>query len=157
MNHNQLNYNHSLVGFNCIYGTIYYIIIVPNPTVSITPLNTQTVGQSLTLECSGTTMRGITSDVVLEWRHGSNTVNSTSAPTGTMDSLLVYRVFYTIPQLNTSDDYRRYNCRLTVQSNPRRRTTESVILDVTGEYFIKVIVWYITITEHCRPYFLESY
>ena len=111
-------------------------IIVPTPTVSVTAPNTQTVGQSLTLECSGTMVRGITSDVVFEWRHAGSTVNATNVSTGTMDSLLVYKVSYTIPQLSTSDDNGRYNCRLTVQSNPRRRTTESVILDVTGECLI---------------------
>ena len=96
------------------------------------------MGQSLTLQCNGTTVRGITSDVVFEWRHSGNRVNSTNISTATMNNLVVYRVSYTIPQLNTSNDNERYNCRLTVSSIPQARNTEAVRLDVTGEYFTNV-------------------
>ena len=121
-----------------LYLCIILFLIVPDPTVSITPLITQTVGQSLTLECSGTTVRGITSDVVFEWRHSNNRLNSTSVPTDAIDNLLVYRVSYTISQLSTSDDNARYNCRLTVSSSPQARTNVRLELDVTGEYFTNV-------------------
>ena len=123
--------------------------IVPDPTVSITPLTAQTVGQSLTLECRGTTVRGITSDVVFEWRHSGSTVNTTSVSTAAMDSLLVYRVSYTIPQLSTSDDNGIYNCRLTVRSSPRRRTIEPVTLDLTGECFTKFIIGCVYHSKWC--------
>ena len=93
------------------------------------------MGQSLTLECSGTTVRGITSDVVFEWRHDGSAVDTTSVPTATMDNSLVYRVCYTISQLSTSDDNERYNCRLIVRSSPLLRTNKAVTLDVIGEYF----------------------
>ena len=93
------------------------------------------MGQSLTLECSGTTVRGITSDVVFEWRHDGSRVNSTYVPTATMNNVVVYRVSYTISQLSTSDDNARYTCRLTVSSSPQARTTVRLELDVTGEYF----------------------
>ena len=104
--------------------------------MSITTLTTQIVGYWLTIECSGTTVRGITSDVVLEWRHRRSTVNSTSVPTATMGNLLVYRVSYTIAQLSASDDNEIYNCRLTINSRPRVRVIQIVKLDVIGEYFI---------------------
>ena len=55
---------------------IYHI--VPSPNVSITALTTQIVGYWLIIKCSGTTVRGITSDVVLEWRCDDSTINSTS-------------------------------------------------------------------------------
>ena len=87
------------------------------------------------MECSGTTVRGITSDIEFEWRHDNSTVNATSVPTIVMNNLVVYRVSYTISQLSTSDDNERYNCRLTVCSSPQATDTEPVILDVTGEYF----------------------
>ena len=112
--------------------------IVPDPTVTITPLTTQRVGQSLTLECNGTTVRGITRNSVIQWRRGGSTVNSTSVPTATMDNLLVYRVSYTISQLSTSDDNDVYVCRLIVRSSQTIRYTEVVTLDVTGEYFHSV-------------------
>ena len=92
------------------------------------------MGQSLTLECNGTTVRGITSGVDLQWRHYGIIENATSVPTATLDNLVVYRVSYTITQLRTSDDDERYICRLTINSNPRVRVVEGVTLDVTGEY-----------------------
>ena len=45
---------------------------VPIPTVSVTALNTQTVGQSLTLQCEVTTVRGITSRVDIVWSSGGS-------------------------------------------------------------------------------------
>ena len=42
-------------------------ILVPTSTVSVTAPNTQTVGQSLTLQCEVTTVRGITSRVDIVW------------------------------------------------------------------------------------------
>ena len=121
---------------------LFIIYIVPDPIVNVTPLATQIVGQSLTLECSGTTVRGITSNVVFEWRHDRSTVNFTSVPTATMGSLLVYRVSYTIPQLTTSDDDERYNCRFIIDASPQVRVMQMVILDVTGEYFNGLIFYF---------------
>ena len=117
---------------------IYIYNIVPDPTVRITPLTTQIVGQSLTLECSGIIVRGITSNVAFQWRHDGSTVNTTSVLTATMDNSLVYRVSYTISQLSTSDDNDMYICRLIVRSSPSVRDIVAVTLDVTGKYFHSV-------------------
>ena len=102
------------------------------------------------MECSGTTTaRGITSDVDLQWRHNGSVVNSTSVSTNTMDNLAVYRVFYTITQLSTSDDNGRYICRLIINSSPAVRVDEEVTLNVTGEYlsntnYDKNILFYVS-------------
>ena len=108
--------------------------IVPTPTVSVTAPNIQTVGQPLTLECNGTTVRGITSGVDLQLRRDGREIDSTGAPTATTGNLVVYRVSYTITRLSTSDDGARYNCRLTISSSPMERVAQGVTLDVTGEY-----------------------
>ena len=86
-------------------------------------------------------MRGITSRVDIEWSSGGTVLRRMNGVSSTtMDNSLVYTDSYTIPQLSTSDDNGIYNCRLTVRSNPRRRTTEPVTLDVTGECFTKFII-----------------
>ena len=110
---------------------------VPTPTVSITAPNTQTVGQSLRLECNGTTVRGVTSDVEIVWRRGGTVVQMTrvTAATTTMSNLLVYRDSYTISQLNTSDDDIKYKCRLVIRARSVVRADTTVTLDVIGEYF----------------------
>ena len=110
---------------------------VITPTVSITVPNTQTVGQSLRLECNGTTARGVTSDVEVVWRRGNTIVQTThvTADTTTMNNLLVYSDSYIISQLNTSDDDIEYRCRLVIHVSPLVRADTAVTLDVMGKYF----------------------
>ena len=115
-------------------------ITVPTPTVSITAPNTLIVGQSLRLECNGTTVRGVTSNVEIVWRRDNTIVQVTrvTATTTTMNNLLVYRDSYAISQLNTSDDDIEYRCRLAIRASPMVRANTAVTLDVTGEYFPEI-------------------
>ena len=139
MDHNQLNYSHLLVsdGYISYCMDAYHICIVPTPTVSVTAPNTQTVGQSLTLQCNGTTVRGITSDVNILWRRGNTIIATTrvTAATTTTNNFLVYRDSYTISRLSTSDEGVVYECRLVVHSTPQVRANDFVTLDMTGKYF----------------------
>ena len=61
-------------GINFIH---YCLFIVPTPTVNAIVPGPQRVGQSLTLRCSGTTVRGIISKVYIVWRRDNTTVNTT--------------------------------------------------------------------------------
>ena len=100
-----------------MYSSIIIIgskfISIPTPTVNVTALNNQTVGQSLTLQCEVTTVRGITSRVDIVWSSDGtwlermNNVSST-----TMDNSLVYTDSYTISQLSTTDDGRVIQCEV---------------------------------------------
>ena len=117
------------------YIYIYiYVISVPTPTVSVTAPNTQTVGQSLTLQCEVTTVRGITSEVDIVWSSGGtelermNNVSST-----TMGNSLVYTDSYTIPLLRTTDESRAIQCEVVINASPSVMASDSVTLDVTGE------------------------
>ena len=112
-------------------------ILVPTPTINIAAPNTQIVGQSLRLECNGTTVRGVTSDVEIVWRRGNAMVQTThlTVADATVNNLLVYRDSYTISQLSTSDDDIMYKCRLVIRANPAVKADTAVILDVTGECF----------------------
>jgi len=95
------------------------------------------VGQSLTLECSGTIVRGIISDVKLEWMYDTSVVNSTSVPTGAMDNLQVYRISYTITRLKSDDDG-KYSCRLIINSSPKITVNEIVTLDIFGKQLARL-------------------
>ena len=101
----------------------------------MTAPNTQTVGQSLTLQCAVTTVRGITSRVDIVWSSGGmelermNNVSSTA-----MDNSLVYTHSYTISQLSTTDDGRVIQCEVVINTSPSVMATDSITLDVTGEY-----------------------
>ena len=128
----------------CTYIRIYHsnvfiyvvenFISVPTPTVNVTAPNTQTVGQSLTLQCEVTTVRGITSRVDIVWSSGGmelERMNDTSSTT--MDNSLVYTHSYTIPPLSTTDDDRVIQCQVVINTSPSVMATDSITLDVTGE------------------------
>ena len=115
---------------------ITYIIhsAAPPPSVTVTTPNTQIVGLSLTLECSVTTVRGITSRVDIMWRRASTLLRKTDnlSPTIMISSLL-YTDTYTISQLSTTDDGREYQCEVVINTSPPVMATGSVTLDVMGE------------------------
>ena len=110
-------------------------LLVPTPDISVTAPNTQTVGQSLTLQCEVITVRGITSRVDIVWSSGGtelqrmNNVSST-----TMDNSLVYTDSYTISQLSTTDEGRVIQCEVVINASPPIQEVDNIALDVTGKY-----------------------
>ena len=99
----------------------------------MTALNPQIVGQSVTLQCEVTTMRGITSRVDIVWSSDGielermNNVSST-----TMSSSLVYTDYYTISQLSTTDDNRVIQCVGMIIGI--KSVVDNIIVDVTGKH-----------------------
>ena len=98
----------------------------------MTAPNTQTVGQSLTLQCEVTTVSGITSRVDIVWSSGGGTVlrriNGTT--TTAMDNSLVYTDSYTISQLSTTDAGRVIQCEVVINASPSVIASNSITLDV---------------------------
>ena len=101
----------------------------------MTAPNTQTVSQSLILQCEVTTVRGITSRVDIVWSSGGtelqrmNNVSST-----TMGNSLAYTDSYTISQLSTTDEGRVIQCEVVINASPPVMSSDSITLDVTGTY-----------------------
>ena len=123
----------------------FHHFTVPNSNVTITAPSTQIVGQPLTLECSVTAVRGITSRVDIVWRSYGTTlrrVNDTS-PT-MMDNSVVYTDSYTIPQLCmcSVDQNEVYQCEMVINTSPLVMATGSVTLDVMGEYIHLFVISY---------------
>ena len=107
--------------------------LVPTPTVSVTAPNTQTVGQSLTLQCEVTTVRGITSRVDIVWSSDGTELQRTNGTTvTTMGNSLVYTNSYTISQLSTTDEGRVIQCEVMINSSLPVMVNNSVTLDVMG-------------------------
>ena len=101
----------------------------------VTAPSNQIVGQSLILECSITTVRGITSRVNIEWSAGNVMLQKTEGIGSTLivnDSVL-YEMFYNITQVNTLDDGRVYQCKVIINANPQLTAADNVTLDVTGK------------------------
>ena len=96
----------------------------------MTAPSTQTVGQSLTLQCEVTTVRGITSSVDIVWRSGGAVLRRMN---GVSSSTLVYTDSYAITQLSTTDEGRMIHCKVVINVSPSVMASDSITLDVTGE------------------------
>ena len=106
-------------------------MIPDNATVASS--DTQIIGQSLSLECSVTTVRGITSRVDIVWSSDGVEISRTEGVNASLAQResMMYSAYYTIPQLSTSDDGRVYQCEVVINTSPPVLATGSVILDVT--------------------------
>ena len=111
--------------------------LVPLPTVNVTALSNQTVGQSLTLQCEVTTVRGITNGVEIVWSSDGIVLRSTNDTTAnTIDNSLVYTDSYNISTLNTSDNNRVIECEIVIDVDPVVTANGNIMLDVIGEYIV---------------------
>jgi len=113
---------------------MFIIIVVPTPSVTIVVPNAQTVGQSLTLECSVTTVRGITSIVDIIWSSNGTELERMEGVnvSSITENSVVYIDTYNISQLNTTDDGREYQCEVVINTSPPVMANDSVTLDVMG-------------------------
>ena len=117
--------------------------------MTVTAQNTQTVGQSLILECSVTTVRGITSRIDIEWSIGHVMLQRTEGvdTTSMASDFVVYTNIYNISQVSTFDDGRVYQCKVTINTIPQLMATDSVTLDVTGRQLLSNNVLFLLFTS----------
>ena len=117
-----------------MYVYVLYVA-VPVPSINISILNNQTVGQSLTLESTVTTVRGITSRVDIVWSSNGLMLKRIEGinHTSTSNNSVIYTDIYTIPQLNTSDEGRNIQCDTFINTVPTVTASDSVTLNVTGK------------------------
>jgi len=75
--------------------------------------------------------------VDIVWSSGGTVLERMNGATATtMDNLLVYTDSYTISQLSTTDENRTIQCKVFINTTPLVSTTNTTVLDVTGELFI---------------------
>ena len=112
-----------------------FYVLVPTPVVRISTPVTQMVGDPLTLQCNGTTVRGITSRVDIVWSNGGTVLRRMNGTTPTtIGSSLVYTDSLNIPPLSTTADGRVIQCEVVINTSPSVMATDRITLDVTGEY-----------------------
>ena len=100
----------------------------------MTNTSSQTVGQSLTLQCNVTTVRGITSSVDIMWSSGGTVLRTITGTTSTtMGNSLVYTDSYTISRLNTSDDGNVIECDVVINSDTPVMANDNLTLNVIGK------------------------
>ena len=112
--------------------------------ISLASSGHQIVGQSLTLECSVTTVRGITSRMDIVWSSDGElkrVINIT-----TMDDTTEYVDLYTIKQLNDTDQNRMYQCEVVINSIPPVKGTKHITLEAIGSLYIYANVIMVQLT-----------
>ena len=111
--------------------------------MKINIINNQTVGQSLTLESTITTVRGITSRVDIVWSSNGSELERIEGlnHSSTTNDSVIYTDFYTIPQLSTLDEARTLMCDVLVNTISPVMATDSVTLNVTGKCFLNICIY----------------
>ena len=127
------------------------------------------MGQSLTIECIITSVRGINSRVDIVWSSNGSELATLEGLnyTSTTNDSVIYSGVYTIPQLSTLDEGRTLMCDVIINTISQVTATDSVTLNVNGKSvcitFAKQIImyhlnssfyrnWIITIWSHKRSY-----
>ena len=112
-----------------------YYTIVPTPTVNVAIQTNQTAGESLTLYCTVTTVRGITSRVDIMWLIDDSLLEIADANISpTSDDLQLYTTSYIIDQLNVTDNERVYQCKVLINSSDALvMASDNFTLNVTGK------------------------
>jgi len=116
----------------------YFYCVVPTPTIHVIALNTQIVGQSLTLECSVTTVRGITSRVDIVWSSDGEEFRKSVGHliSSTTNNSVIYIDTYTITQLNTTNEGQQIECTVVINGLSTVVTSNTVTLDVFGKIYM---------------------
>ena len=108
------------------------------------------MGQSLILQCEVTTVMGIISMVNIVWRNsdGDDLQMTNNVPSVMMGDSLVYTDSYTISQLSTTDEGRVIQCEVVINASPSVMASDSITLDVTGEYCVAAYIIIVIHTSH---------
>jgi len=112
----------------------YYLLLVPVPALMISAPSILLDGQSLTLECSMTTVRGIISRMESQWKIDNlelKTIEWDSIEYST--NLIMYSSIYNISELSTSDNGRVYQCETIVNTSSPVSAVSNLTLHVTGK------------------------
>ena len=107
--------------------------------MTVTELNNinHTVGQSLLLDCSVTTVRGITSGLDIMWSDSNGMVIKTISGaniSSTTNTSQVYTDIYTISLVSLDDDGESYLCEAVLNASMQIMVDNNITLDVTSEY-----------------------
>ena len=113
----------------------YYFSTVPVPNqVSVTAVTSQTVGHQLTLKCSVTTVRGITSRVNTMWSSNGLDLETIEANISSITNDSVeYTAYYTIVQLNETDDSRVYQCKVEINGSLLVTANSNITLNTSSK------------------------
>ena len=111
------------------------IFVVPFPSVILKAPNAQVVGQTLSLECIITTVRGIASRIDILWSSDGVAIKQITGASisSSTSSSIQYKDFYNISLVTTAEEGKTYQCEGVINAIPNLTADSSVFLDVTGK------------------------
>ena len=116
---------------HCHY-IIFLFCTVPAPIVNITVPNNLTTGQSVILNCSAVTVKGITSRVDIVWYSGVQVRRLNNVTASIInDTAAVYRDSLNISSLTRQHDGRVYSCQVIINTEPLLFNLTFIRLNVT--------------------------
>ena len=126
---------------------ISFLYIVPSPFVQITILNNETlgnitlgnvtIGDPLTLDCTITAVRGISSSVDIIWTAGPGdevirrVYNITA---NEEDDSAIYTDSFEISSLSAIDNGREYQCTVEINASQLVTSSDQITLTFPGEF-----------------------
>ena len=115
---------------------MFHNVVLKLTYVKLTALETQLVGEPLTLECNITTVAGINDTVDIVWSSNNEilTVNENVNITFTENTSAVFVDFYEILQVTTAEEGRVYQCQIRINQDPPLISENFTTLNVTGNY-----------------------
>ena len=129
------------------------LFLVPTPFVQITILdnetdtfdndtfgngtmNNLTIGDPLTLNCTVTAVRGISSSVDIIWTTGGRVVRRVNNIIPDVDNYsAIYTDTFEIPSLSAIDNGRVYQCVVTINASPPVSSSDFFTLTFPGKYY----------------------
>ena len=118
---------------------------VPNPFVKITIFNNEivgnetlgnvTIGDPLTLDCTVTAVRGISSSVDIIWTTGGSVVRRVDNITADIENdYAIYTDSFEISSLSAIVNGREYQCTVVINASPPVTNSNQTMLIFAGEH-----------------------
>ena len=125
--------------------------VVPIPIVQITIFDNETlenktmshvkIGDPLTLECTVTAVRGISSSVDIIWTTGGRAVRRVDNITADIESdHAVYTDIFEISSLSAIDNEREFQCTVMINSSQPVNSSDEITLTFPSEYIHNCVV-----------------
>ena len=119
-----------------------YSFVVPVPLVQITifdngngTMENLTVGDPLTLDCTVTAVRGISSSVDIIWTTGGRVVRRVDNITADVkDDNAIYSDSFEISSLSAIDNGREYQCTVVINASQPVNGSDQITLIFPGEF-----------------------
>ena len=124
-----------LVQITTFNNATFELNMLDNETLENETLSNLTIGDPLTLDCTVTAVRGISSSVNIIWTTGGRvvrSVNDTMADQDMENDSAIYTDSFEISSLSAIDNGRVYQCAVVINASPQVFSSDQITLNFDG-------------------------